>query len=83
MNAKVYGAGFSNAGTHRFAAFESERPLLSELVVQVVDGDAECGRGVVKHNMQIRSELRNIQRLGLPDCRGRKRKKSKVGFGFI
>jgi len=40
---------------HRFAALESEGPLLPELVIQVVDGEAECGRGVVKHNMQIRS----------------------------
>lgn len=64
---------------HRFAALQSEGPLLSELVIQVVDGEAECGRGVVKHNMQIRSKLRNIQHLGLPNCQG-KRKKS---FGFI
>lgn len=53
---------------HRFAALQSEGPLLSQLVVQVVDGEAERGRGVVKHDMQIRSQLRNIQHLGLPNC---------------
>lgn len=53
-----------------FAALQPERSVVPQFVVQVVEVEAEGGRSLVKRHVQVRSQLRHVQGLRLPDCDG-------------
>lgn len=53
--------------THGFAALHSEGPVLTQLVVQVVEVKAEGGRSALERHVEVRPQLRHIQGLRLPD----------------
>lgn len=55
--------------THGFAALHSEGPVLTQLVVQVVEVKAEGGRSAFERHVEVRPQLRHVQGLWLPDCR--------------
>lgn len=54
--------------THRLAALHPEGPVLTQLVVQVVEVEAEGGRSALERHVEVGPQLRHVQGPRLPVC---------------